>query len=138
MWNVRVQDDRNVWGKTTYYWFMAPVEGKFSDGYQHCNMVGSNVADLDKNMILRAKISGSVNESMLERDESIPLAYRKINTKECPVTLYEIVETDTMSSVWVESTNCGQEGVGTCGSFDCKQTCLRYTTLQTLNALPRQ
>lgn len=89
-------------------------------------------------MIARGKISGSVNESMLNRDESVPLAYRKINSEECPVNLYEIVETDEMVSVWVESTNCGQEGIGTCGSFDCKQTCLRYTTLQTLNGLPNE
>jgi len=138
MWNVRVQDERSVWGDVTYYWFMAPVEDKYSDGYKHCNMTGRNGADVDEYMINRCKISGSVNESMLERDESIPLAYRKINTKECPVNLYEIVETDNIVSVWVESTNCGQEGIGTCGSFDCKQTCLRYTTLQELESIPKQ
>jgi len=138
MWNVRIQDERSVWGDATYYWFMAPVEDKYSDGYKHCNMTGRNGADVDAYMIIRCKISGSVNESMLERDESIPLAYRKINSKECPVNLYEIVETDNMVSVWVESTNCGQEGIGTCGSFDCKQTCLRYTTLQELESIPKQ
>ena len=138
MWNVRVQDERSVWGDATYYWFMAPVEDKYSDGYKHCNMTGRNGADVDGYMILRCKVSGSVNESMLERDESVPLAYRKINSEECPVNLYEIVETDNMVSVWVESTNCGQEGIGTCGSFDCKQTCLRYTTLQELESIPKQ
>lgn len=47
MWNVRVQDERSNWGNTTYYWFMAPVEGKYSDGYQHCNMTGQDSEDVE-------------------------------------------------------------------------------------------
>lgn len=137
MWNVRLKDERSEWGMG-YYWFMAPVEGNYSDGYQHCNMTGRNEDDVDRHIIAMAKVSGAVNESMLNRDESIPLAFRKINSEECPVNLYEIVETEDMVSVWVESTNCGQEGIGTCGSFDCKQTCLRYTTLQELESIPKQ
>ncbi len=141
MWNVRITDerDKDTYGTIRYYWFMAPIEGKFSDGYQHCNLTGGTAKDAEEYMVaIGTKISGSINESMLDRDESIPLAYRVINTKECPVNLYEIVETDTMISVWVESTNCGQEGIGTCGSFDCKKTCLRYTTLEKLRNMSRE
>lgn len=138
MWNIRLLDERNkdMIGFSTYYWFMAPIKDKFSDGYSHCNATGKDAADVDEYLILMGNnISGSINEAFINGGDDIPPGYREINTADCPVDLYKIVETDKMISVWVESTNCGQEGIGTCGSFDCKQTCLRYKTLQELDAL---
>lgn len=141
MWNVRVTDTRNqeTWG-VSYYWFVAPTtEGKFSNGYNAANLSQSSADKADKYLInIGMNISSSYNECMLNRNENIPLGERTINTPECPVTLYQIVDTGNMVSVWVESTNCGQEGIGTCGSFDCTGTCLRSTTLATLRNLPWQ
>ncbi|MBO5228635.1 MAG: hypothetical protein J6B39_06560 [Lachnospiraceae bacterium] len=138
LWNVRVLDTRDQ--RTSYYWFVAPpVASKFSDGYNAANLALSNAASADKFLInVGMNISGSFNECMLNRNESIPLGERTINTAECPVELYKIVDTGNMISVWVESTNCGQEGIGTCGSFDCTGTCLRSRTLDTLNSLRLQ
>ena len=79
--------------------------------------------------------SSVINECMLNRDESIPLAERTINTTECPVELYKIVDSGNMISVWVEGTSCFYEGVGTCGSRDCTGTCLRSKTLDTFRTL---
>lgn len=144
MWNVRVKDTRSQENGFSdvpdYYWFVAPLEEKFSDGYNASQLSQKSASAADDYLIsLGMNISGSINESMLNRDESIPLGYRVINSTDCPVTLYEIVETDTMISVWVESTNCGQEGIGTCGTYDCTGTCLRSTTLDTaLYNLPAQ
>ena len=138
MWNVRLADDRDkeIIGQTSYYWFMAPKGDEFSSGYVHSNLTGIDTAFSDKHMIAVGRnISGSINESMLNAP-SLPLSYREVYTSECPVTLYQIVETDNMISVWVESTNCGQEGIGTCGSFNCTGTCLRSKTLDKLRALP--
>lgn len=140
MWNVRLTDerDKDTYGVTTYYWFMAPIGDEFSSGYKYSNFTGQNASDTDRCMIAQGRnISGSVNESMIN-GPSLPPAYREVNSAECPVNLYEIVETDNMVSVWVESTNCGQEGIGTCGSFDCKQTCLRYKTLEKLRNMPQE
>ncbi len=137
IWDVRLTDTRN--GNLYYYWFAAPVNDKFSNGYMHSNLIGRETSDIDEALtLLGPRISGSYSECMIDRDESIPLGERTINSTECPVNLYEIVETDAMISVWVESTNCGQEGIGTCGSFDCTGTCLRSTTLNTFQGLPRQ
>ena len=138
MWNVRLADERDkeMFGITTYYWFMAPIEDEFSSGYKHSNFVSVDASDADKKMVaIGGNVSGSVNESMLNR-VNLPPAFETINSTECPVSLYEIVETDTMIYVWLEGTNCGQTGVGTCGSFDCKQTCLRYKTFDTLQRMP--
>ena len=137
IWNVRLTDMRD--GNLFYYWFAAPVEGKFSNGYMHCNLYGKQGSDIDASLTkLGPRISGSYNECMLDRDESIPLGERTINSTECPVDLYKIVETDDMISVWVESTNCIQEGIGTCGTINCTGTCLRSTTLDTYHNLSRQ
>ena len=134
LWNVRVKDARI--DESYYYWFIAPVEGKFSDGEKSAKFGGFGSEDGDSFIIARGmNTSSRENECMLNRDESIPLAYRKIDSKECPVTLYEIVETENMVSVWVESTNCIQEGIGTCGSINCTGTCLRQTTLNQLRDL---
>ena len=138
MWNVRLADERDkeAFGITTYYWFMAPIENEFSSGYKHSNFVSVDASDADKKMIaIGRNVSGSVNESMLNR-VNLPPAFETINSAECPVSLYEIVETDAMIYVWLEGTNCGQAGVGTCGSFDCKQTCLRYKTFEQLQKMP--
>lgn len=133
MWNVRVSMEDTYLGVTNYYWYIAPVEGKFSDGTTAAKFLAFNATNGDSFIIARGmNTSSRENECMLNRDESIPLAYRKINSKECPVTLYEIVETDNMVSVWVEGTNCIQEGIGTCGTIDCTGTCLRQTTMNQL------
>lgn len=137
LWDVRITDTRD--GNLFYYWFAAPVEDKFSNGYMHSNLFGSKASDVDRSLTtIGPRISGSMNECMIDRDESIPLGERTINTTECPVDLYKIVETDDMISVWVESTNCIQEGIGTCGTINCTGTCLRSTTLNTLRSLPAQ
>lgn len=142
MWNVRLTDERHkeeMHGIISYYWFMAPIEDEFSDGYKYSNLSGTNATAADKRMVVVGRnISCSINESMINNNTNLPPQYQTINSTECPVNLYEIVETDTMISVWVESTNCGQEGIGTCGTFDCKKTCLRYKTLETFRNLPRQ
>ena len=140
MWNVCLKDERNAgtFG-VSYYWFVAPTGTKFSDGYKYSNVSKPSAADVDPYLIaVGSNISSSINESMVNRDTRIPLANRTINSTDCPVTLYQIVETDTMISVWVESTNCGQVGVGTCGSFQCSGTCLRSQTLNQFEALRMQ
>ena len=140
MWNVCIKDERNAstFG-VSYYWFVAPTGTKFSDGYKFCNVSRMSADDVDPYLIaVGSNISSSINESMVNRDTRIPLAVRTINTADCPVNLYQIVETDTMISVWVESTNCGQAGIGTCGSFNCTGTCLRSQTLNQLEALRAQ
>ena len=142
MWNVRLKDERDKddpYMGVRYYWFMAPIGDEFSDGYTYCNLTSKDGKDVDSYLVAMGKnISGSINESYINGGKDIPLGYREINSKDCPVDLYKIVETDTMVSVWVESTNCGQPGIGTCGSFDCKKTCLRYKTLEELRALPQK
>lgn len=141
LWNVRLKDDRNKAesGKSNYYWFVAPpVEEEFSNGYMFSNLFSDSAKHADANLVLIGpRISGSLNECMLDRDKKIPLGERTINTKKCPVELYKIVEKSDMVYVWVESTNCGQEGIGTCGSFDCKGTCLRSKTLAEFDELSR-
>ena len=137
LWDVRLTDTRG--GNLCYYWFAAPVNDKFSNGYMHSNLFGSKSADIDRSLTtVGPRISGTSNECMIDRDESIPLGERTINTTECPVSLYEIVETDDMISVWVESTNCIPEGIGTCGTINCTGTCLRSTTLDTYRSLSLQ
>lgn len=138
MWNIRVTETSDIFG-TSYTWVMAPIEGKYSDGQAHSLVTGKDAASADKKLIAEGmNVSGSINESMLDRDESIPLGYRKIKSETCPVELYKIVETDKMVYVWVEGTNCGQKGVGTCGSFDCTGECLRMQTLNKFDAIPGQ
>lgn len=134
LWNVRVKETRTEY--PFYYWFIAPVEGKFSDGSIAAKFGANSASEADRYIIARGTMTSCrENECMINRDTSIPLAYREINSSECPVKLYEIVETDKMISVWVESTNCIQSGIGTCGSIDCTGTCLRQTTLDKLKEL---
>lgn len=133
MWNVRIKDEREP---ACYYWFVAPTGSKFSDGYTYSNVTKPTAAEADKYMIaIGSKISSAINESMVNRNTSIPLFYRTSSAANCPVTLYEIVDSGDMISVWVEGTNCGQAGVGTCGSFNCTGTCLRMTKLNELQNL---
>ena len=139
MWNVRVYDTRNTANgfPATYYWFMAPCGDGFSNGYNYCNLSQVDSANADRYLIkVGNNISGSIHESMINCKVSLPPAFRTINTAECPVNLYQIVETDDMITVWVESTNCGQAGIGTCGSFNCSGTCLRSTTLAEFDKRP--
>lgn len=139
MWNVRIKDERDkeFIGVATYYWFMAPIGDEFSDGYKYSNVTGKDGASVDPYLIaIGNNISGSINEAFINGGDNVPPGFRKINSKDCPVELYKIVETDKMVSVWVESTNCGQEGVGTCGSFQCTGTCLRSKTLEKLRNMP--
>ena len=128
MWNVRLKDERInfEWEKVTYYWFVAPINDQFSNGDKYANYSKNTASELDGFLIaVGNNISSPINECMLNRNTDIPLSYRTINTTDCPVSLYELVETDTMLSVWVEGTNCIQEGIGTCGKIQCDGTCLR-------------
>jgi len=143
MWNVRLSDKRTYgssWDdKEYYYWFMAPLGQKFSDKYNYCNMTGTSAADADKYVIaIGRNVSSSINESMLNRNPNIPLQYRVINTPECPVPLYQIIDEGNKVYVWVESTNCIEPGIGTCGTRYCTNTCLRSKTLETFWEIPSQ
>ena len=119
MWNVRIKDERlqDESGITTYYWFLAPINEKFSDGNKYCNESGTDATSVEKRMTTLCRyVSSPTNESWINDTTNVPDAYREINTKDCPVELYKIEEVDDkMMYVWVESTNCYQEGIGTCG-----------------------
>lgn len=139
VWNVRLVDERMntaPYNIISNYWFLAPVGDKYSDGYTYCNLSGKDATSVDTYLVNAGGVlCCSASESMLTPNPDIPPQYRVINSTECPVKLYEIVETDNMISVWVESTNCGQAGIGTCGSWECTGTCLRSTTLKELDRL---
>lgn len=135
MWNVCVLDTRN--GRSDYSWLVAPTDEKFSNGYSWAWTSGT-AETVDKFLIKRGmNISGSFNECMINRDESIPLGERTINTPECPVELYTITDRGNILSMWVEGSNCYREGIGTCGGA-CTGTCIRSKSLDNLENIARQ
>lgn len=137
MWNVRTLDTRH--GSSFYYWYVAPTtEAKLSFGYYSAKYGAKTAEDMDKYMIrVGMNVSGSMNESMINRDESIPLGERRINTPECPVELYQITDKGNLISVWVEGTSCYEKGIGTCGGA-CTGTCIRSKTIDNLKNIGYQ
>ncbi len=135
MWNVCVLDTRH--GESDYSWLVAPTGEKFSNGYNWAWTSGT-AESVDKFLIKNGmNISGSFNECMINRDESIPLGERTINTPECPVELYTITDRGNILSMWVEGSNCYREGIGTCGGA-CTGTCIRSKSLDNLEKIARQ
>lgn len=136
MWNVCVLDMRN--GGNDYSWLVAPTGEKFSNGYSWAWTSGGTAETVDKFLIkCGMNISGSFNECMINRNESIPLGERTINTPECPVELYTIADRGNILSMWVEGSNCYREGIGTCGGA-CTGTCIRSKSLDNLEKIARQ
>ena len=82
-------------GNAYYEWYVAPTtDAKFSFGHYSAKYGAKTAEDMDKYMIrIGMNVSGSINESMINRDESIPLGERRINTPECPaeVLVLELV-----------------------------------------------